>query len=424
MKPQPLIPALTLAGLLAATAAAQSLSVRLEPASVRIPVSTAAGRVRIVGSGTTPTQGPGVIPSAADLAAAIDRLGSFDLPARIDASRTIRRAASATVVPLLAQAARQHRDGYVRYRALVLLAGFGDASAAGLMRDLMSDPNDRLRIVVYGWFEHHPDPAVLPALIAALEREQSEFVRPALLRALAAHSTDSRAQAAAAPLIVRGQDFFRGALIVGLGNYKATFAVPAIREVAKLDGPLQDDSVTALGEIGDASVHALLADLQRSGPREVQPSIAAALALLGFNVAANEDYLKKSLTFAVSSGSNQPLLRGVAHALAVLAIRDKPDALTALLDAGIPSNDPARAPIALALGLVALRNPPMLLDGLQPRADQAGALALLQEAFDMLSSEDYELERFYVAVRRVYWSSSPDSARRRLAEALIQKLEF
>lgn len=362
--------------------------------------------------------------SAAELTAAIDKLGSFDLPVRVEASRTIRRAPAAVVVPLLTQAARQHRDGYVRYRALVLLAGFADASAAGIMRELMTDPNDRLRIVAYGWYEHHPDPAVLPVLIDALGREQSEFVRPVLLRALAAHAADRRAQAAAEPLIMRGQDEFRGALIDALGDHRAKFALPAITEVAKLDGPLQDDAVTALGEIGDPSAHEVLADLQRNGPRTAQPSVAAALALLGFNTAANEDYLKKSLSFAVASGSDQPLLRGAAHALALLAVRNNTGPMTALFDAGVTAKDPARAPIALAIGLVALKTPAVLLQVLEPRPDRDGALDLLQEAFDMLSSEDYELERFYVEIRRVYWNSADGSARRRLAEALIQKLEF
>jgi hypothetical protein len=194
--------------------------------------------------------------------------------------------------------------------------------------------------------------------------------------------------------------------------------------VAKLDGPLQDDAVTALGKIGDASSHDLLAELQRSGPRPVQPSIAAALCLLGANVPANEDYLKKSLAFGVSSGTNQPLLRGAAHGLAVLAVRENAGALTSLLDAGVPAKDPARAPIALAVGLVALRSPAVLLTVLQSRRDREDALLLLQDAFDMLSSEDYELERFYVEVRHVYWASAPNSPQRLLAEALIKKLEF
>jgi hypothetical protein len=73
---------------------------------------------------------------------------------------------------------------------------------------------------------------------------------------------------------------------------------------------------------------------------------------------------------------------------------------------------------------VAFRNPGLLLDVIEPRPDRDGVLQLLQDAFDMLSSEDYELERFYVDVRHVYWNSPAGSARRALAEALIHKLEF
>ncbi len=91
------------------------------------------------------------------------------------------------------------------------------------------------------------------------------------------------------------------------------------------------------------------------------------MCLLGANVAPNEEYLKKSLAFGVSSGTDQPLLRGAAHGLAVLAVRNNAGALTALLDAGVPAKDPARAPIALAVGLAALRNPDLLLNVLQSR---------------------------------------------------------
>jgi hypothetical protein len=369
------------------------------------------------------TQPGGDNVTPAEVAAAIDKLGSFDLPVRTTAARTVRRASAAVAVPALQRAAREHADGYTRYRALVLLSGFGESAAADLMRQLIGDRNDRLRMVAYGWFEHHKDPAIVPTLVDALGREQSEFVRPALLRAIAAHGDDPRARTAALPLVLRGQNDFRGALIDALGDYRATYAVPSISDVAKLDGPLQDDAVTALGRIGDLSSHDLLADLQRNGPRTVQPSVAAALILLGSNAAANQDFLKKSLAFG-AAGTAQPLLRGASHGLAVLAVRGDGGALTALIDAGVSAKDPARAPIALAIGLVALRNPELLLAQLEPRHDRDGALELLQESFDMLSSEDYELERFYVDVRRQYWGAADGSARRSLAEALIRKLEF
>jgi HEAT repeat protein len=376
------------------------------------------------GAAAAPQSADGQSVSAADVAAAIDKLGSFDLPVRTAASRTVRRAAAAIAVPALTRAAREHADGYVRYRALVLLAGFGEAPASTVMRELMADGNGRLRMVAYGWFEHHPDPGVLPTLMDALGKEQSEFVRPALLRAVAAHGDDARARTAMQPYIMRGQDDFRGALIDALGDYRGAFALDSIIEVAKLDGPLQDDAVTAIGKIGNASGRAPLVELQRNGPREVQPAIAAALFLLGSNTASNEDYLKKSLAFGATNATYQPLVRATAHALAVLAIRNNAGALSTLLDAGVAAKDPARAAIALSLGRVALRNTGLLLDVLEPRADRDAVGELLQEAFDMLSSEDYALERFYVEVRRQYWASAPGSPRRRLAEALIQKLEF
>src|SRR5690349_74880 len=75
--------------------------------------------------------------SAAELTAAIDKLGSFDLPVRTEASRTVRRAPADVAVPALTRAALEHKEGYVRYRALVLLAGYGEASAASTMRQVM-----------------------------------------------------------------------------------------------------------------------------------------------------------------------------------------------------------------------------------------------------------------------------------------------
>ena len=48
---------------------------------------------------------------------------------------------------------------------------------------------------------------------------------------------------------------------------------------------------------------------------------------------------------------------------------------------------------------------------------------LLREAFDMLE-EDYEEERFYVAVRRAYWQAPEGSQARLVCDTLIRKLEF
>ncbi len=52
-------------------------------------------------------------PSASDLAAAIDQLGSLDsYDVRMEASRTVRRASADLAVPALTRAAREHADEY------------------------------------------------------------------------------------------------------------------------------------------------------------------------------------------------------------------------------------------------------------------------------------------------------------------------
>jgi hypothetical protein len=359
--------------------------------------------------------------TAAELTSAINALGAFDFPTRMSASRTVRRAAVAQAVPALTAAARSHADGYVRYRALVLLAGFGDPGTPEIMSTLMTDPNDRLREVAYAWFEHHPLPAAVPTMREALVKETSEFVRPALTRSLAAQG--AQAAAVLLPLIGTGEDFFRGEVIQALGDYKVVSSREQILAVAQLDGPLRDDAVLALGKIGGAAVPETLAQLQRAVPRERQPAIAAAFCILGVNCDAHHKYLIDSLKYAADTAGFQLLLRSTARALGALAGRGDAVALTALFDAGIPAPESSRAPVALALGAAAVRSPAAVLRALEGRADQAAAIELLRDAFDMLE-EDFEEELFYVEVRRAYWAAAEGSAARRVAEAVIQKLEF
>jgi HEAT repeat protein len=374
-----------------------------------------------IGSGAQERGPEKITPQA--LHAAIEQLGQLDYEVRTGASRTVRRAPAAEAVPALVKAVSGHADGFVRYRALVLLTGFGGPPALEAARRVISDPNDRLRQVAYGYFEHHPDPSIVPALLQALEREESEFVRPALIRALAAHQDQPRVQQALLVEVRRGQDFFRSAVIEALGDYRAVYAVPALMEIAGQDGPLQNDAALALGKIGDKRALPVLASLQQSAPRGTQPYLAAGICLLGVNCASHRTYLIETLTFSIREIGFQDLIRAAASGLAALAVAGDRDALVALIDQGIPTRDPARAPIALAIGTVALRNTPLTLAILEIHPERARAIELVGEAFDMLE-EDFEEERFFVAVRREYWQAPENAPVRAVAEALIRHLEF
>lgn len=354
---------------------------------------------------------------------AISKLGDFDYATRMGAGRTLRRAPSAQAVPALLQAFSEHADGFIRFRALTLLTGFNDPRTVDAMEAAMTSPNDRLREVAYAYFEQNPRPGLAPKLLAALEKEAGEFVRPALVRALAAIHKEPGVTDVLIRDTRRGVDFFRSTVIEAIGDYKIAAALPAVIAVAKLEGPLQDDAATAIGKIGDKSALNVLASLQQSAPKETQPAIAAAICLIGTNCSSHVGYLEKTLTYAETYPGFQDLLRGAAAGLGSIAVQGNADALRILFDVGIPSEDPVRAPVTLALGLVALRNTPMMLKTLEGRSDQAGAIGILAEAFDMLE-EDLEEERFFVAVRRTYWAAPDSSPTRKMCEQLITKLDF
>ena len=360
---------------------------------------------------------------AARLQTAIDTLGSLDYAKRTDAARLVRRTAASQAVPALLGAVSQHADGYVRYRALVLLTGFNDPRTVDAMRESLSSPNDRLRTAAYEYFEHNPDPRLLTDLLSALDKEHSEFVRPALVRTLAALGREPGVQRVLTREAGRGEDFFRSAVIEALGDYKATYAVEALVAIAKQDGPLVDDAALALGKIGDSRALETLAGLQRTAPRTTQPSIAAGICLLGTNCGSHENYLTQSLKFSDQTIGFQELLRSAAAGLGALGVGGRESAVSALFEVGIPSRDPTRSPVALALATVALRNTPLMLSVLKAVPVQAEAITLMAEGFDMLE-EDLEKERFFASVRRQYWSASDQSAERRLMQTLIGKLDF
>jgi HEAT repeat protein len=361
--------------------------------------------------------------SAAQLKAAIDKLGDLDYAVRTTASRTVRRTPTSQAVPALLKVVAEHPDGYVRYRALVLLTGFNDPRATDSMRESLVSPNDRLRTAAYTYFEHHPDRALIPQFLTALEKEQAEFVRPALVRALAALGDDQRVRTALVREVWRGEDFFRSAVIEALGDFKIGYGFDALAGIAKVDGPLQDDAAMALGKIGDKRAVETLAALQRTAPRTTQPSIATAICLLGVNCESHRSYLVETLKFSDKNLGFQELLRGAASGLGALAVAGHEDAATALFDIGIPSRDPTRAPVALALATIALRNSALMMTVLEKYPARDQAMTLLAEGFDMLE-EDLDKERFFAFTRRSYWDSPQDSPKRALMQALIGKLDF
>jgi HEAT repeat protein len=387
---------------------ALGLAIGLVPASIR---------------GQAPARSGDPVATLPQVKAALDRLGDLDFTTRMTAGRTIRRAPVATAVPALMEAVAEHKDSYVRFRALVLLSGFNDPRTRDVMLSALGDPNDRLRTVAYAYFEHAPDPSVLPRLLAAADKEVTEFVRPALMRALAAHGSDARVRDTMSALVLKGQDLFRGAVIAALGDHGGAYATARITEVARLEGPLQDDAVIALGKIGDKASLAVFAGLQRNAPRETQPAIAAAICMLGVNCPSHTNFLVKTMQFATANADFPELLRAASASLAALAVKGHEQAAGILIEHGAPARDPARAAIALALGTVALRNTPLLIKLLERQPDPGPAVELLRDAFDMLE-EDFEEERFFGTVRRTYWQAPEGSPTRTVTNALIQKLEF
>jgi HEAT repeat protein len=357
---------------------------------------------------------------ASNLKSNIDTLSSFDYPSRMNAARALRRVAPAEVVPALIEAVRRHPDEFVRYRALIVLASFNDRGTPELMRTLLQDRNDRVREVAYRWFERNPEAALSPSLLAALNTEQSEFVRPALVRAVAALPSNDAVRRALVAEIGRGFDFFRSAVIDALGDYRAMYAIDAISAVALMDGPLQDDAVLALGRIGDRRALLTLSKLTNTSG-DVAAALQAAQCMLGDTCAPRIEWLT---TTARSSSVRPEAVRAAVAALGAMAQRDGA-ARAALL--ALVQGAPERLvhEVALALSGVALRQPGEMLIWLNaaPAGDQSRAIELLREGFESLE-EDFAEEQFFAAVRAAYWKEAEGSSTRTLVAALIEKLEF
>ncbi len=360
-----------------------------------------------------------LVPSA-DVQRHIDSLSAFDYATRVTAARLLRRAQAAEVVPALAAAVRSHTDQFVRYRALVLLTSFNARETPDVMRGLLTDRNDRVREVVYRWYERHPDPALRTTLVAALETEQAEFVRPALVRAIAALPPDELVRRTLVAEVGRGFDFSRSAVIEALGERRATYAADAIASVAALDGPLRDDAVVALARLGDDRGRKAVASAEKLSPG-VDAASRAAQCLLGSDCASQIEWL----TGAARSAAAQPdAIRAAAGALAAVAL-EHPAARAALLQLGGAPAGRVRDEAAVALSSGALRRPDDTLVWFARLGEDERTLAieLLREGFEALE-EDFAEEQFFAAARARYWKADEGSAARGVAATLIDRLGF
>ena len=138
-----------------------------------------------------------------------------------------------------------------------------------------------------------PIAAMVPELLAALEKEQAEFVRPALVRALAAHGDDPRVQqvlvrevGARRGLLPqrgdRGARRLQGAVRVRRAHRHRQARWPAAGRCGA--GAGEDWRQARARDAGGAAAHRAA---------HAQPSIAAAICLLGVNCESHESYLDR-----------------------------------------------------------------------------------------------------------------------------------
>ena len=251
-------------------------------------------------------------------------------------------------VPALVEAVRRDANEFVRYRALVLLTAFNDRGTPDLMRELIRDRNDRVREVAYKWLERNPNLQLAATLLASLQTEESEFVRPALVGALAALGTEMTVQRAMTGEVGRGLDFFRSAVIDALGRHRAVYAVDGIAATSRLEGPLQDDAVLALARIGGARATAALNEFKSGTPEAVQ-MMHGARCLLGEMCAQHIAAL-----VAAVNDTRASTVRGAVDALEVVAQNRNEAALSALYKLAAPDGQ-LRERVAVAIASVALQ---------------------------------------------------------------------
>ena len=321
---------------------------------------------------------------------------------RMAAARTVRRAPRrASRCRRCSQAVAEHADGYVRFRALVLLSGFNDprtrdVMVAALARPERSPARGRLRATSSTTRIR----SVVPRLLEALDKRG---VRVRASRADARARRARRATRACADamdgLVMQGQDFFRSAVIEALGDYKARVRA-AERSPRSPSSRVRCRTMRCWrsGRSATRRRSPMLAGLaahraaRRRSRRSRPPSACSASTARRTQRTSPRRCASRSPTPGF-----QELLRASASGLAALAVAGQRggarDARSSR--ACRPATRRARRSRS-RIGTVALRNTPLVLKVLEDAPDPRRRRSLLlRDAFDMLE-EDFEEERFFV----------------------------
>jgi hypothetical protein len=220
--------------------------------------------------------------------------------------------------------------------------------------------------------------------------------------------------------IGRGLDFFRSAVIDALGRHRAVYAVDGITATSRLEGPLQDDALLALGRIGGTRATAAINEFT-TGTQEAVQMQHAARCLIGEMCT---EHLSALVVAASENDARSSAARGAIDALEALAQNRNESALAAIamLSAG---QGALRERMAVAFATAALRQPDWVVEWISgvPESSRESAIELLKDGFDSLD-ESFDEEQFFAAVRAGYWRAADASSGRSLAAALIQRLEF
>ena len=252
----------------------------------------------------------------------------------------------------------------------------------------------------------------------AVEAEQAEFVRPALIKALAALSDDTLVRRALVTESRRGLDFFRSAVIDALGATKGPWATESLVDLLSIDGPLLDDAMLALGRRGDRDALPAIISVRANGADGTNAMLAAR-CLLGEECAASITAIRDAMVSGVASPE---AVRSGAGDLALLATTSDL-ALTTLVS--LVSSPSVRDDVTISLGTLAVLAPERLLKWLETAsvADRDTVTAALVESFGRLE-EDFAEEEFFTAARAAYWAAPENSPTRTVMATLIDKLEF